>query len=38
MVQRKITTSDVMAGKGNGSKWRDNLTNGALADALSGAN
>lgn len=37
MVQRKITTSDVMASKGNGSKWRDNLTNGALAGALAGA-
>ncbi|CAA7267312.1 unnamed protein product [Cyclocybe aegerita] len=32
VVQRKVSTSDVMVGKGTGSKWKDRLTNGILQD------
>ncbi|KAJ3506259.1 hypothetical protein NLJ89_g6971 [Agrocybe chaxingu] len=32
VVQRKVSTSDVMVGKGTGSRWKDRLTNGILQD------
>ena len=33
VIQRKVTESDVMPGKGVGSRWKDSLTNGVFADS-----
>ena len=33
VIQRKVTESDVMPGKGMGSQWKDSLTNGVFADS-----
>jgi GR25 family glycosyltransferase involved in LPS biosynthesis len=33
VIQRKVTESDVMPGKGMGSQWKDSLTNGFFEDS-----
>lgn len=33
VIQRKVTESDVMPGKGMGSQWKDSLTKGVFEDS-----